>query len=110
MAETFIATLITKGRRTGREHAVKLKAVRYARSWYFSRHRPDSDWFQNALAYPMVKITHKEEVLNGIAREITDPKLVQSISNAKYPNEERAKEPRVVIEVKVQDLSASDTV
>ncbi len=30
MAETFIATLITKGRRTGREHAVKLKAVRYA--------------------------------------------------------------------------------
>ena len=97
--QAFKAVLSTKGRKTGREHSVWLRAVMYQDKIYFSRHRPDGDWFQNAIKNPDVKIQIDDEVYVGKAKEITDDNLGMKISELKYPNEERAKEKRVTIEV-----------
>ncbi|MEK9681942.1 MAG: nitroreductase/quinone reductase family protein [Nitrosopumilus sp.] len=97
--DLFRPILITKGRKTGREHGVMLRAVNHNGKIYFSRHRPDGDWFQNALANPTVKIQYKDSVFVGQAKEVTDEELNKKISELKYPGEERAKEKRVTIEV-----------
>ena len=76
-----------------------LRAVNYNGKIYFSRHRPDGDWFQNALANPQVKIQYKDNVFSGMAKVVTDEELNTKISELKYPGEERAKEKRVTIEV-----------
>ncbi len=97
--DLFRPILITKGRKTGKEHGVMLRAVNYDGKIYFSRHRPDGDWFQNAIANPQVKIQYKDSVFTGQAKLVKDEKLSKKISELKYPGEERAKEKRVTIEV-----------
>lgn len=92
-------TFTTKGRKTGKEHTVPLRAVKYNGKYYFSRHRPDGDWFQNAIKNEYVTIEIHGKRLKGKAKKITDEKLSQKISHLKYPGEERAKEKRVTIEV-----------
>ena len=99
----FRPILITKGRKTGREHGVMLRAVNHNGKIYFSRHRPDGDWFQNAIANPEVKIQYNDNVFPGKAKLVTDEELSKKISELKYPGEERSKEKRVTIEV-VLDL------
>ena len=97
--QAFKAVLITKGRKSGREHSVWLRAVMYNDKIYFSRHRPDGDWFQNAITNQDVKIQIDDSVYVGKAKKVTDENLGMKISELKYPNEERAKEKRVTIEV-----------
>ncbi len=97
--ELFRPILITRGRKTGREHPVMLRAVNYNGKIYFSRHRPDGDWFRNVLANPDVKIQYNDETFTGRAQLVEDPELGRKISMLKYPGEERAKEKRVTIEV-----------
>ena len=91
--------LITEGRKTGRKHAVILRAVNYDGRIYFSRHRPDGDWFKNIIDNPKVRIEYKDMTYTGIARLVTDERLSEKISELKYPGEERAKEKRVTIQV-----------
>ena len=95
----FRSILTTKGRRTGKQHSVMLLAVNYKEKIYFSRHRPDGDWFKNALRNPEVKIEYNNFVFSGKAKLVTDEELSKKISQLKYPGEERAKEKRVTIEV-----------
>lgn len=76
-----------------------LRAVNHDGKIYFSRHRPDGDWFQNALANPLVKIQYNGTTFTGNAKLVTDQELNEKISILKYPGEERAKEKRVAIEV-----------
>lgn len=97
--EQFRATLTTAGRRTGSAHSVTLRAVKYNEKLYFSRHRPDSDWFKNALANPKVTVNYRDRTYTGIARPVKDEVLNQKISQLKYPGEERANEKRVTIEI-----------
>ena len=97
--EPFRAILVTKGRKTGNEHSVWLRAVMYNDKVYFSRHRPDGDWFQNALTNHDVKIAYDNKILFGKASNVTSKELANKISQLKYPGEERAKEKRVVLEV-----------
>ena len=97
--ELFRPILITKGRKTGKEHGVMLRAVNHNGKIYFSRHRPDGDWFKNALSNPQVKIQYNDNMFSGIAKLVTDEALNAKISELKYPGEERAKEKRVTIEV-----------
>lgn len=97
--ERFQATLCTRGRKTGKEHTVMLKAVKYNEKLYFSRHRPDSDWFKNALVNSKVTVKYNGISHAGIAKEITDEKLRDKISQMKYPGEKRSLEKRVTIEV-----------
>lgn len=95
----FYATLVTRGRRTGRPHRVRLLAVRHMGRVYFTRHRPDSDWFRNALAHPAVEVVYEGGEMRGTASEVSDPGLADTISELKYPGERRAAESRVAIEV-----------
>jgi hypothetical protein len=97
--ELFRPILITKGRKTSKEHSVMLRAVNYNEKIYFSRHRPDGDWFKNAILNSDVKIKYKNEVFTGRAKLVTDEELDKKISILKYPGEERAKEKRVTIQV-----------
>ena len=76
-----------------------LRAVNHNGKIYFSRHRPDGDWFQNAIANPQVKIQYNNTVFTGQAKLVEDEELSRKISELKYPGEERAKEKRVTIEV-----------
>ena len=97
--EVFRPILITTGRKTGRKHSVMLRAVKYNDKIYFSRHRPDGDWFKNAIKNPKVQIKYNEITYSGVAKLVTDESLNAKISELKYPGEERAKEKRVAIEV-----------
>ena len=97
--ELFRPILITKGRKTGTKHSVMLRAVKYNDKIYFSRHRPDGDWFKNAIKNPEVQIEYNQTTYSGIAKLVTDENLNVKISELKYPGEERAKEKRVTIEV-----------
>lgn len=100
----FKAILTTKGRITGREHSVWLRAVMYDGKIYFSRHKPDGDWFQNALKNPDVKIQINDKVHFGKAKKVTDQNLNKKISELKYPGQQRAKEKRVTIQVTLCEL------
>jgi len=93
------AVLTTKGRKTGKEHSVWLRAVLYNDKVYFSRHKPDGDWFQNASKNEDVKVNFDNKQFVGKASVVTDEELERKISELKYPGEERAKEKRVVLEV-----------
>lgn len=99
---TFKAILITKGRKTGKEHAVELKAVFYDNKFYFSRRDPQSDWLKNSLVNPEVKIQYNDMVLSGIASLITNENLAKKISQLKY-SDKRSEESRVVLEVKLHE-------
>jgi hypothetical protein len=95
----FRAILSTKGRKTGRWHSVMLRAVKYNNKIYFSRHRPDGDWFKNAMVNPEIIIEYNNSKYTGKANLVKDEKLEQKISQLKYPDEKRASEKRVAIEI-----------
>jgi hypothetical protein len=99
MDEVFRAVLSTKGRKTGKIHSVMLRAVKYNEKIYFSRHRPDGDWFKNAMENPDVIIEYDNSRHMGKAKLVEDEKLEQKISQLKYPGEKRADEKRVAIEI-----------
>ena len=101
--ERFRPILVTKGRKTGKRHSVWLRAVKYNEKIYFSRHRPDGDWFQNAITNPEVIIQYNNVEFTGKASRVTDEKLNEKISQLKYPGEDRANEKRVAIEVTLDD-------
>ena len=105
LEERFRPILITKGRKTGNPHSVWLRAVKYNKKIYFSRHRPDGDWFQNAIVNSEVKIQYNNMEFTGRASLVTDEKLNQKISQLKYPGEKRADEKRVAIEVTLDSNS-----
>lgn len=100
-------TLITRGRKTGKPHAVRLKAVFYSGKVYFSRHRPDSDWYLNAAADSNVTIQLGEKYVACTASVVANPELLRLISELKYPGEGRAKEKRVAIEAAFNDDTAA---
>ena len=62
--DLFRPVLITKGRKTGKQHSVMLRAVNYNGKIYFSRHKPDGDWFKNALKNPEVKMEYNNSVFS----------------------------------------------
>ena len=99
----FRPILITKGRVSGKPHSVELRAVNHDGKIYFSRHRPDGDWFKNAIKNPAVKIEYNGQTFSGTASEVTDEELNKKISELKYPGEERAKEKRVTIEITLDE-------
>ena len=98
--QVFRATLITKGRRTARDHAVELRAVFYNNRVYFSRRNSNSDWLKNAIANPEVRIEYNNTSFSGIASLVTDEKLARKISQLKYADK-RSEESRVVLQVKL---------
>ena len=99
----FKAILKTKGRKTGKEHIVWAKAVTYNNMIYFSRRNPNSDWLKNAIANPQVKVEFEGKVYSGIARLVEEQDLTEKISSLKYNDENRQKESRIVLEVRLNE-------
>ncbi len=97
--QAFKALLTTKGRKTGKEHSVMLRAVLYMDKIYFSRHRLDGDWIKNAISDSDVKVKFNDSIFSGKASLVSDEKLAEKISELKYPGEDRSKESRVVLQV-----------
>ena len=95
----FRAALVTKGRKTGQPHMVMLRGVKHNEKIYFSRHRPDSDWFKNSISNPEVEILLGDSIFKGKAKPVMDEKLNQKISKLKYPGEKRADDKRIAIEI-----------
>ncbi len=95
----FQTTLVTRGRVTKRPHSVILRGVKYNDKIYFSRHRPDSDWFKNIITNSVVVIKYQDSSYSGIAKIVTDEDLNMKISQLKYPGEKRADEKRVAVEI-----------
>ena len=95
---TFKAVLVTVGRKTGKEHAVEIRAVFYKGKFYFSRRNPDSDWLKNAIFNKNVKIEYLGNAILGAASLVTDVELGKKISQMKY-SDKRSEEARVVLEV-----------
>ena len=98
---TFKAILKTKGRKTGKEHTVWAKAVTYNNMIYFSRRNPNSDWLKNAIVHPQVKVKFDDKEFSGVARLVEEEDLAQKISSLKYTEENRQKEARIVLEIKL---------
>lgn len=97
----FKAALTTKGRKTGKEHMVWLRAVAYNDKIYFSRRNESSDWLKNALANPHVKVEFEGKTHSGMAALVTDESLAKNISHLKYPGESRADEARIVLQIEI---------
>jgi hypothetical protein len=95
---TFKAILVTKGRKSGKEHAVEIRAVFYNGKFYFSRRNPNSDWLKNALNNPSVKIEYQGKLIFGIASLVNDQELCKKISQMKY-TDKRSEEVRIVLQV-----------
>lgn len=95
---TFKAVLVTTGRKTGKEHAVEIRAVFYQGKFYFSRRNPDSDWIKNALKNPSVKVQYLGETVLGTASLVEDQELCKKISQMKY-SDKRSEEARIVLQV-----------
>ncbi|MGQ0795211.1 MAG: hypothetical protein ACT4N5_03390 [Nitrosopumilaceae archaeon] len=100
--QVFKAILITKGRKTGKPHAVELRAVFYNKMIYFSRRNPNSDWLKNAISDPDVIIEHNNKRNTGKASIVCDENIVQKISSLKY-SDKRADESRIVLQVKLSE-------
>ena len=98
----FNAILSTTGRKSGKEHAVELKAVFYEGKFYFSRRNPNSDWLKNAMTNPSVKVKLGDKVLTGNALLVSNEDLARKISEMKYPDK-RSEESRIVLEVKLYE-------
>lgn len=99
--DVFLAILVTTGRKTGKSHAVELRAVSYNDMVYFSRRNDNSDWLKNALANSSVQVEFDGKSRQGIASLVTDESLAKKISELKYPGQERAQEIRIVLQVRL---------
>lgn len=100
--QAFRAVLITKGRKTGRPHAVELRAVYYNNKIYFSRRNPNSDWLKNAISNPDVEIEYDEQRFAGKAVLVSDKILTKKISELKY-SDKRSEESRCVLQVTLRE-------
>jgi len=95
---TFKMTLVTTGRKSGKEHSVEIRAVFYNGKFYFSRRNPNSDWLKNALYNPNVKIEYQGKLILGTASLVNDQELCKKISQMKYADK-RSEEVRIVLQV-----------
>jgi deazaflavin-dependent oxidoreductase (nitroreductase family) len=97
----FQALLVTRGRKTGKEHAVWLRGVLHNDKIYFSRRDPDSDWFKNVTAHPEVRVEIDGETFTGRAFPVREESLLRKISELKYSDPARQAEARVAVEVTI---------
>jgi len=100
--QVFKAKFITRGRISGKPHAVELKAVYYNKMIYFSRRNHNSDWLRNAIAIPDVIIEYNNESHIGIASLVIDEDFAKKISHLKY-SDKRSEDSRVVLQVKLYE-------
>ncbi len=98
---SFIVLLTTIGRKTGKNHSVRLRAVKYQNKLYFSRRNLNSDWLQNMLINSTVIIEYKNKTYQGKSKLQNDKELMKKISEIKYNKDARSHEKRIILEVTI---------
>ena len=67
--------LITKGRKTTRQHTIEIWFVEYNKRYYIlSEHKKNSDWVQNIIVDSNVTFSVDNNIYNGYARLIDKSK------------------------------------
>lgn len=97
---SFIVLLTTIGRKTGKNHTVPLRAVKYQNKLYFSRRNLNSDWLQNMLINSTVVIEYKNKIYHGKSKLQNDKDVMKKISEIKY-KDIRSSEERIILEVTI---------
>jgi deazaflavin-dependent oxidoreductase (nitroreductase family) len=95
---SFIGSLTTIGRKTGKEHTVPLRLVFYNGSFYASRTNPGGDWLQNITKNPHVTIEVDGRKVTGKASIVDDEAVSSKISSLKY-GDERSSIKRIIVEI-----------
>jgi deazaflavin-dependent oxidoreductase (nitroreductase family) len=84
-----VCDLTTTGRRSGTAHEVEIWFGVIDETLYLiSGNGPGADWYRNALAEPRVSVRLAGRILEGRARDVTDPgerRRVGELMGAKYP-------------------------
>jgi deazaflavin-dependent oxidoreductase (nitroreductase family) len=93
---SFIGSLTTIGRKSGKEHTVPLRLVFYNGSFYASRTNPGGDWLQNITKNPHVTIEVDGKRIVGKASIVNDEALSRKISLLKY-GDDRSKMKRIIV-------------
>ncbi len=100
MQDSFIAELVTIGRKSKREHIVTLRLVYYNNKYYASRRDANSDWLKNIIANNSARIIINGKSIRCLARIIDDQNLAREISKIKYRDKpERIMMNRVIVEL-----------
>lgn len=95
---SFIGSLTTIGRKSGKEHTVQLRLVFYNGSFYASRTNPAGDWLQNITKNPLVTVEVDGRKVVGKASIVKDEALSRKISSLKY-GDERSNMKRIIVEI-----------
>ncbi len=96
---SFLAELITIGRKSNNTHKVTLRFVYYNNKYYVSRRDYNSDWLKNILVNRDVKIILDNKIITCKAEIVKDQELCKKISALKYNDPIKASMNRVVVEL-----------
>lgn len=96
--KSFLGSLTTIGRKTGKEHNVPLRLVFYNGNFYASRTNPEGDWLKNIASNSSVIIEVDGRKVAGTASIVKDEALSRKISSLKY-GDERSTIRRIIIEI-----------
>ncbi len=96
---SFIGTLTTIGRKTGKEHTVPLRLVFYNGNFYASRTNLGGDWLKNIAKNPLVSIEVDGRKVTGRASIVDDEAVSRRISKLKY-GDERSNITRIIVQIK----------
>jgi deazaflavin-dependent oxidoreductase (nitroreductase family) len=97
-AGSFIGSLTTIGRKSGKEHTVPLRLVFYNGNFYASRTNPGGDWLQNITKNPHVTIEVDGKRVVGKASIVDDEVVCRKISSLKY-GDDRSEIKRIIVEI-----------
>ena len=95
---SFIGTLTTIGRKSGKEHTVPLRLVFYNGNFYASRTNPGGDWLQNITKNPHVTVEVDGRKVVGKASIVNDEAVSRKVSSLKY-GDDRSKINRIIVEI-----------
>ena len=86
---TFITEVSTFSIRTLKKSTIKLKVVYIDGNFFVTRRNKESGWYKNLLNKNVAEIKINEKVFYGNAKELTDEKEIETVSNIKYKNNKK---------------------
>ena len=86
---TFITEVSTFSISTLKKSTIKLKVVYIDGNFFVTRRNKESRWYKNLLNKNVAEIKINEKVFYGNAKELTDEKEIETVSNIKYKNNKK---------------------
>ena len=86
---TFITEVSTFSTSTLKKSTIKLKVVYIDGNFFVTRRNKESRWYKNLLNKNVAEIKINEKIFYGDAKELTDEKEIETVSNIKYKNNKK---------------------